>query len=139
MMMIRRKTRKKEGRKPLQNEKDKDPDIQGDGRNKRPQYGPPQVMQQQPDLEVGNWKNRVKCCIFQHTFITDHHLEASSQFAGQFPSGCYYCCMYNHNHQQCGKLKYLNSKAHIEYDQRQKGGSSNPPMGRSLSTPPGVP
>ena len=30
--------------------------------------------------------------------------------------------MDNHNHQQCGKLKYLKSKAHIVYDQRQQGG-----------------
>ena len=105
MLMIRRKTRKKEGRKPLQNEKDKDPDIQGDGRNKRPQYGPPQVMQKQTDPEVENWKNHVKRHILQYTFINYQHLKASLQFAGQFTSGCYYCWMDNHNHQQCGKLK----------------------------------
>ena len=56
--------------------------------------------------------------IFQNKIITDQHLEASTHFAGKFPSGLYYCWMENHNHQQCGKLKYLNRKAQIEYDQR---------------------
>ena len=47
--------------------------------------------------------------------------------------------MDNHNHQQCGKLEFLKSKAQIEYDQHKKGGSSNPPLGHSPPTPPGVP
>ena len=87
MMMIRRKTRKKEGRKPLQNEKDKDPDIQGDGRKKSLPEGPPNVTQQQPDPEIENWENHVKRHIFQHKFITYQNLKASSQLRGQFPSG----------------------------------------------------
>ena len=47
--------------------------------------------------------------------------------------------MDNHNHQQYGKLKYLKSKAQIEYGQRQKGGSSNPSQVSSPPTPPGFP
>ena len=47
--------------------------------------------------------------------------------------------MDNRNHQQCVKLNYLNSKSHIEYDQRQQGGSSNNPPVRSPPTSPGVP
>ena len=80
-------TRKKDGRKHFESEKDKDPDLQGDGRNKRLQDGPPKFTQQQPDPEVDNWQKHVKRHIFQHKFITDHHLKISSQFAGQFPSG----------------------------------------------------
>ena len=79
--------KKQDGRKPRQIEKDKEPDIQGDGRNKLPPDGPPNFTQQQPDPEVDNCKNRVKRHIFQHKLITDQHLETSSQFAGQFPSG----------------------------------------------------
>ena len=47
--------------------------------------------------------------------------------------------MDNHNHQQCDKLKHLKRKPQIEYDQHQKGGSSNTYQGRSPRTPPGVP
>ena len=129
MRMKKIKAKKKDGRKPHQIEKDKDLDLQGDGRKKLPPHDPPNVTQQQP----------VKHQIFQHKFITEHQLEASSQFAGKFTSGYYYFCTDNHNHQQCGKLKYLNIKAQIKYDQRQKGGSSNPSQGRSPPTSPGVP
>ena len=97
--------KKKYGRKPRHNEKDKDPDLQGYVRKKRPQDGPPQVTQKYTDPEVENWKKHVKCHIFQHKFITDQNLEASSKFTGKFTSGCYNCWMENHNHQQCGKLK----------------------------------
>ena len=78
-------------------------------------------MQQHPDLDMENWKNHEKRHIFQHKFITNQRLEESSQFAGQFTSSCYYCWMDNHNHQQCVKLKYLKSKAQIEYYLRQQG------------------
>ena len=118
----KKQEKKQEGRKPRQNEKNKDPDLQGDVRKKRPQDGPPQVIQQQPDPEVENWKKHVKRHIFQHICVTDQNLEASSQLSGKFPSGCYYFWMENHNHQQCGKLKYLKSKAQIECDQQQLGG-----------------
>ena len=70
MRMTKRKTRKKDGRKPLQSEKDKDPDLQGGGRKKRPSQGLPNFTQQQPDPEVENWKKHVKYHIFQHKFIT---------------------------------------------------------------------
>ena len=57
MRMTQRKTRKKDGRKPLQIENYKNRDIQGDDRNKLPPDVPPNVTQQQPDLEVENCKN----------------------------------------------------------------------------------
>ena len=49
--------KKQDGRKSLQIEKDKEPYLQGNGRNKLPPDCPPNVTQQQPDLEVENWKN----------------------------------------------------------------------------------
>ena len=82
--------KKQEGRKPRQIEKDKEPDLQGDGRKKLPQYGPPNVTQQHPEPKVENWQKHVKRHIFQHKFINDQNLKASSQYAGQFDSGCYY-------------------------------------------------
>ena len=130
---------KQDGRKTCQNDEDKDPDLQGHGGKKVPQYGTTKVTQQQPDPEVENWQKHVKHHIFQNNFITDQHLEVSSWFAGKYTSGCYYCSMDNHNHEKCGKLKYLNSKAQIEYDQHYQRGSSNTPMVHSLTTPPGVP
>ena len=81
--------KKQDGWKPRQIEKDKESDLQGDGRNKRLPDGPTNFTQQQADPEVYNWQNHVKSHIFQHKFITEQHLETSSQFAGQFPSGCY--------------------------------------------------
>ena len=82
MRMTQRKTRKKDGRKTFQIEKDKEPGLQGDGRKKRPSDGTPNFTQQHPDPEVDNWQNHVKHHIFQHKFITDQHLKTSSQFAG---------------------------------------------------------
>ena len=131
--------KKQGGRKPCQIQKYKEPDIQGDGRKKLPLYGTPNCTQQQPGPEVDNWQKHVKRHIFQHKLITDQNLETSSQFMGQFSSGCYYCLMDNHNHQQCGKLKYSKIKAQIEYYQCQQGGSSNPSQGNSTTTLPGVP
>ena len=78
---------KKDGRKTRQIEKDKELDLQGNGRKKRTSYGPPKFMQQHSDPEVENWQKHVKRKIFQRKFITNHHLETSSQFAGTFPSG----------------------------------------------------
>ena len=131
-------TRKKDGRKHFESEKDKDPDLQGDGRNKLSPDYPPNFTQKQLEPEVYNWQKHVKRQIFQHKLITDHHLEISLQYTRQIPSGYYYCWMDNHNHQQCGKQKYLKSKDHIEYDQLQQGGSSNASHGNSPQTPPGL-
>ena len=94
---------KQDGRKTRQIETHKEPYLQGDGRKKRPPDGPPNFTHHQPEPEVYNWQKYVKRHIFQHEFITDQHLKTSLQFAGKFPSGFYYCWMYNHNHQQCGK------------------------------------
>ena len=47
--------------------------------------------------------------------------------------------MDSHDHHLCEKLKYLNRKAHIEYDQLQKWGLYNPSQGRSPPPPPGIP
>ena len=69
--------KKKDRRKPLQNNKDKYLYLHGDVRKKHPQDGPPRVIQQQPDPEVENWQKHVKRHIFQHKFITDQHLKAS--------------------------------------------------------------
>ena len=46
--------------------------------------------------------------------------------------------MDNQNRQKCGKMEYLESKPHIEYDQRQQGESSSPSQGRISPTPPVV-
>ena len=46
--------KKQDGRKPRHIEKDKETDLQGDGRKKRPLDGPPNVTQLHPDPEVEN-------------------------------------------------------------------------------------
>ena len=79
------KDEKKQDRiKPRQNEKNKEPDLQGDGRKKGLLDGPPSFAQQHTYPEVDNWKKYGKRHIFQRKFITDHHLETPSQFAGNF-------------------------------------------------------
>ena len=52
--------KKQDGRKPRHIEKDKETDLQGDGRNKCPPEGPPHVTQQHTDPEVENGKRHVK-------------------------------------------------------------------------------
>ena len=81
MRMTKIKTRKNKTKNPCRIEKEKEPDLQGNGRRKIPPDNPPNFTQKQIDPEVDNWKNHVKCHIFQHKFITDEYLETSLQFA----------------------------------------------------------